>query len=111
MSIVTVKNNYQVVIPRKIRDQIGVNVGDLLEAKAERGSIVLKPKVVADHDEYTTAQRRQIDAQLANSLAESKAGKTHGPFETHQAMMNFLHEQTKRSPPKSRAKITKRPSR
>jgi len=37
MSIVTVKNKYQVVIPQGLREQIGLNVGDLLEARIERG--------------------------------------------------------------------------
>ncbi len=43
MSIVTVKNKYQVVIPRRVREQIGVAVCDILEAKLERGNITLTP--------------------------------------------------------------------
>jgi AbrB family looped-hinge helix DNA binding protein len=97
MAIVTVKNKFQVVIPRSVRNQIGVSVGDLLDARAERGRIVLKPKVVVDRDEYTPAQRRRIDAQLAKSLAEHKEGKSFGPFKTHQEMADFLHRQAKKS--------------
>jgi AbrB family looped-hinge helix DNA binding protein len=48
MSIVRVKNKYQVVIPENIRDQIGVEVGDLFEVKAERGKITLTPKSLVD---------------------------------------------------------------
>jgi AbrB family looped-hinge helix DNA binding protein len=48
MSIVRVKNNYQVVIPESVRDQIGVEVGDMLEVKAERGKITLTPKSIVD---------------------------------------------------------------
>jgi AbrB family looped-hinge helix DNA binding protein len=48
MSIVRVKNKYQVVIPESIRDQIGVEVGDMFEAKAERGKITLTPKSIVD---------------------------------------------------------------
>src|SRR5580692_7823332 len=33
-AIVTVKDKYQVVIPRHVREQIGVAIGDVLEARA-----------------------------------------------------------------------------
>jgi AbrB family looped-hinge helix DNA binding protein len=36
MSLVSVKNKFQVVIPQKVRERIGIQVGDLLEAKVER---------------------------------------------------------------------------
>jgi len=44
MSIVTVKNKFQVVIPQSVRDQVGINVGDLLEARVERGTDAISPK-------------------------------------------------------------------
>ena len=37
MTFVTVKNKYQVVIPLRVRQQIGVVIGDVLEAKAGKG--------------------------------------------------------------------------
>jgi len=111
MPIVTVKNKFQVVIPQSVRDQVGVNVGDLLEARAEGGTIVLKPKVVVDRDDYTQAQRQRIDAQLAKSLAEHKEGKSFGPFKTHQEMIDFLHQQTKQSRTRIVRKSSKRSSR
>jgi AbrB family looped-hinge helix DNA binding protein len=95
--IVTVKNKFQVVIPQSVRDQIGVSVGDVFEATAERGRIVFQPKAIVDRDEYTPAQRRRIDAQLAKSQAEHKEGKSFGPFKAHQEMVDFLHQQTRRS--------------
>jgi AbrB family looped-hinge helix DNA binding protein len=48
MAIVTVKNKYQVVIPLRVREQIGVAIGDVLEAKAVKGKIVLEPKSIVD---------------------------------------------------------------
>ena len=109
MSIVRIKNKYQVVIPESVREQIGVEVGDLFDATAEKGTIVLKPKtvVVVDRDEYAPGERRRIDAQLAKSLAEYKQGKSYGPFKTHEEMTQFLHEQAK----KSRAKAKQTPKR
>jgi len=34
LALVTVKNKFQVVIPRQVRDVIGVSAGDIFEAKA-----------------------------------------------------------------------------
>lgn len=48
MSIVRVKNKYQVVIPEPVREEIGIEVGDMLEAKVERGKITLTPKSLVD---------------------------------------------------------------
>jgi AbrB family looped-hinge helix DNA binding protein len=97
MSLVTVKNKFQVVIPQSVRDQIDVSVGDVFEATAQRGKIVFQPKAIIDRDEYTPAQRRSIDSQLKKSLAEHQAGKSFGPFKSHQDMLDFLHQQTKQS--------------
>ncbi len=102
-STVTVRSRYQVVIPQGVRDRIGVNVGDVLEATAVSGSIVLKPKAIS-HSEYTKEQRRKIDARLAKSLAEHKQGKSYGPFETHEEMVAFLHERVSAKTAKRRAR-------
>jgi len=38
-------------------------------------------------DEYTPAQRRKIDARLAKALAEVKAGRVRGPFNSADEMI------------------------
>lgn len=48
MPFVTVKKKFQVVIPVAIRRQLGIEVGDLLEVKVDRGRITLTPKMVID---------------------------------------------------------------
>jgi len=55
MQLVTVKTKYQIVIPRAIREQAGVGVGDLLEAKVEKGKITFAPKSVLDRHLATLA--------------------------------------------------------
>jgi len=79
MAIVTVKNKYQVVIPQQVRDEIGIDVGDVLEARAERGRIVFEPKSL-------------VDRGIAESLAEFEAGRGHGPFATHEEFLAALHK-------------------
>jgi AbrB family looped-hinge helix DNA binding protein len=97
--IVKVQRKGQVTIPTRIRVQMGLVDGDLVEAKAERGKIVLTPKMIVDR-EYTPAQRRIIDARLAESFEQAKTGETFGPFETHEEMIAFLHAQARKAPPK-----------
>jgi bifunctional DNA-binding transcriptional regulator/antitoxin component of YhaV-PrlF toxin-antitoxin module len=84
MAIVTVKNKYQVVIPQHVRDVIGVSVGDVFEAKAEKGRIVFEPKSI-------------VDRGIAQSIAEFKAGESLGPFPTHKAFLAALRKDTKES--------------
>src|ERR1017187_7313063 len=103
-SIVKIQRKGQVTIPTRLRAQVGLLDGDLVEAKAERGKIVLTPKLIVDR-EYTPAQRRVIDTRLAVSLEQAKKGETHGPFESHEEMITFLHGETKKARPKKRKSI------
>ncbi len=83
MSIVTVKNKYQVVIPLRVREQIGVAVGDILEAKVERGKITLTPKSV-------------VDRAIAEGLEDVRKGRVRGPFKTVDEMIDSLKGRKRR---------------
>ena len=83
MAIVTVKNKYQVVIPLRVRNEIGVKIGDVFEAKAEKGRIVFEPKSI-------------VDRGIAESMTEFKAGRSFGPFQTHERFLAALHKEAKR---------------
>ncbi len=110
-AIVKVQRKGQVTIPTRLRAQVGLADGDLVEAKAEKGKIVLTPKLIVDRtagDEYTPAQRRAIDARLTESLEQAKKGETYGPFETHEEMTAFLHRQVKK--PRTRKTRSVKPS-
>ncbi len=48
MSLVTVKPKFQVTIPAKLRDQIDLHEGDLMEATIVEDGILLRPKEVVD---------------------------------------------------------------
>lgn len=65
MSIVTVKNKYQVVIPQAIREKLGISQGDVLEAKVENGRITYTPKSVIDRIPVNKAAREQFFKQLS----------------------------------------------
>jgi AbrB family looped-hinge helix DNA binding protein len=83
MQLVTVKTKYQIVIPRAIREQAGVGIGDLLEAKVEKGKITFAPKSV-------------LDRHLAEGLEDLKKGRTHGPYKTAKDAIAALEARAKK---------------
>jgi AbrB family looped-hinge helix DNA binding protein len=83
MQLVTVKTKYQIVIPRAIRKQAGVGIGDLLEAKVEKGKITFAPKSV-------------LDRHLAEGLEDLKRGRTHGPYKSAKEAITALEARVKK---------------
>jgi AbrB family looped-hinge helix DNA binding protein len=94
MALVSVKNKYQVVIPREVREAVGVEVGDLLEAKAEAGRITLTPKSA-------------VGAGIAESLADFSAGRSYGPFKSARDLVTSLHRESAKV--RSAAKTKRKP--
>ncbi len=84
MPVVTVKNKYQVVIPARVREQVGIHVGDLLEAKAQNGKVILTPKSL-------------VDREIAEGLEDLRKGKTYGPFNSAEDMIRELHRTTRKA--------------
>ncbi len=82
MPIVAVKNKYQIVIPAKVREQVGIKVGDLLEAKVERGKITFTPKSL-------------VDREIAEGLEDIRKGRTYGPYDSPEEMIQALHGMTR----------------
>jgi AbrB family looped-hinge helix DNA binding protein len=64
MPIVTVKNKYQVVIPQALRQKLGINCGDVLEAKVERGRLTYTPKAVIDRIPAGRAEQERFFRKL-----------------------------------------------
>ena len=92
-----IQNKGQVTIPTSVRRQAGLSKGDLVNFTFQRGKIVITPKLVIDRptfptadDEYSPEQRRIIDARLAVGLADLKAGRTSGPFDTADEMIAHM---------------------
>ena len=83
MTLVAVKNKYQIVIPAKVRKEAGIKVGDLLEAKFERGKITFVPKAL-------------IDRGIAESLEDYKKGRVYGPFDTAEEAITSLQRNAKK---------------
>jgi AbrB family looped-hinge helix DNA binding protein len=95
MALVAVKNKYQIVIPRDVREAVGVEVGDLLEAKVEGGKITFTPKSV-------------VDRGIAESLADFAAGRSFGPFKTQKELISSLHRERSKILSKTKVKRKQR---
>jgi AbrB family looped-hinge helix DNA binding protein len=113
-STARIQHKGQVTIPTRVREQAGLNKGDVVEFSYQRGKIVITPKVIIDRsqfstadDEYTPAQRRIIDARLDKADKDIKAGRTRGPFTAKQAVAYIERLATKGR----RTKTSKRPRR
>ena len=84
MPLVKVKEKYQVTLPAAVRQQAGVAVGDLLEAKVQGKKITLTPKSV-------------IERELALALEDIKKGRVYGPFRSVKEMLRSLHGARRRT--------------
>src|SRR5947208_14412258 len=70
---------YQVVIPKKERDAIGLKPGDLIQSEARPdGTIVLRPKILVD---------RGLEKALAEAEADVKAGRVSKPSRSAHALV------------------------
>jgi AbrB family looped-hinge helix DNA binding protein len=112
MKTTRIQHKGQVTIPTSIRREAGLSEGDLVDFAVKGGKIVITPQVVIDRtkfpaadDEYTPAQRRMIDREIAKSLKEARAGRIVGPFETAEEFTADL----KKESAKLRAQQSNRP--
>ena len=74
---VKIGRSRQVVIPKAIHDQLGLQPGDLLEVKLSRNQVVFTPKQL-------------VDRELALALEDFKTGRYIGPFRTAKSGIQAL---------------------
>ena len=91
MPVVKVKTKYQVTLPTSVRHRVDLKVGDLLDAKVERGKITLTPKGV-------------MTSGIAEGLDDIKKGRVYGPFTSAQELLRSLHREAAKLAKKSRSR-------
>jgi len=77
---VTVGNKSALVVPPGVRRRAGLKHGDRVEFRVS-GSVIKIVQLPSADVEYTPAQRRFIDARLAESAEDLNRGRTFGPFD------------------------------
>ena len=71
MSLVKVKEKYQVTIPAEIRKVLNLEVGDYLEVEAQGTAIILKPKAVIDREREVAWERlRKLLERVHRKIGE-----------------------------------------
>ena len=91
-ALTRLSTNYQVVVPKAARDAVGLKSGDLLEARVERGGVMLRPKVLTDRPTLA-----QLKKDIAESKAAVKAGRVLGPFKSAGAAMKAVNAYARRA--------------
>lgn len=75
MPLTRVKQKGQVTIPANIREELGLHEGDYVEVTMEGSRVVLTPQEIAP-------RHPEIDAALAEGLADIQAGRVSPAFTT-----------------------------
>ncbi|MEK7576856.1 MAG: AbrB/MazE/SpoVT family DNA-binding domain-containing protein [Patescibacteria group bacterium] len=86
---------FQVTIPKKVRDAFGIQVGDFVEASVGREGILLKRKILIDHNPV-------VEAALKEALADIKAGRVSKSYKSARTLIRDAvrhgHELSKNKP-------------
>ena len=77
MSSVKIGASRQIVIPKKLYDQLGLVPGDYLDVELQDDQLVLTPKTL-------------IEKRLAEGLKDIQEGRVVGPFQSAKEAMRAL---------------------
>ena len=84
MPVVKIGVSRQVVIPRKLHDQLKLTPGDYLEVELKGGQLILTPKML-------------IEKRLAEGLEDIKKGRISRPFDSAETLIHHLHQGAKKA--------------
>ncbi len=80
----------QIVIPKQIHDELGLEAGDYLEVEiCEGGKLLVTPKDLVD-------RHPEIDKRLAEAEEDVKTGRVRGPFSTADDVIKGLRGKSKK---------------
>ena len=89
MSAVKIGASRQIVIPKKIYDELGLQPGDYMEVEMSENHLILTPKQL-------------IEKHLAEGLEDLAEGRVHGPFDSPKDVIKSLQGPTKRNAAQSK---------
>lgn len=94
MPLVKVGPKHQVVIPKAVREKLGVDPGDYVEVAFENNQAVIKRKKIVDDfpisDEPIGPKTR---ARIRQGLKDLKEGRISGPYSSMAASLADLQTQ------------------
>ena len=79
MAVVRVTRNYQVSIPKRVRDALGLEEGDLIDVQERDGEIVMVPKRLIDAAQawFWSPEWQRGEREVDEDI---RAGRVIGPF-------------------------------
>ena len=79
MPVVRITRNYQVSIPKSVRDALGLEEGDLIEVEERSGEIVMVPKKLIDAAQawFWSPEWQRGERAVDEDI---RAGRVIGPF-------------------------------
>jgi len=92
MPLIKVKSKAQITLPVKVRQALGIEEGDYLEARVEGNKVVLIPQTVVTKFPSVTLSE-QGEEMLKEALEEVKAGKVK-EHESAESLISELHHET-----------------
>lgn len=74
MSLVKVKNKYQIVIPEDVRKRLKVEIGDTLEIEEKDGVLIVKPVMVIEKSQayFWTKEWQEREREAEEAKREKK---------------------------------------
>jgi len=80
MAIIKIKQNFQITIPRSLREKFKFAVGDFVEIESKNGEIIVKPVkfVHPDQEYFYTQEWQKGEAEADKDIAR---GDVIGPFD------------------------------
>jgi AbrB family looped-hinge helix DNA binding protein len=72
---------FQVTIPKKVREALGIKAGDLVETSLGREGAVIRPVELVP-------RKVDIEKELEAAMAEVKAGRVSKPFKSARALVH-----------------------
>ena len=92
MPAVKIGTSRQVVIPKKIHDEIGLGPGDYLDVELRDGKVILTPKKLVD---------KSIEERLKESIEDVKAGRVSRRYKSARTFVRDLRRDAKKLKKKS----------
>lgn len=74
MSLVRVKNKYQIVIPENVRKRLKVEIGDTLEIEEKDGVLVVKPVMVIEKSQayFWTKEWQEMEKEAEEAKRKKR---------------------------------------
>ena len=91
MSLVKISPKHQVVIPKPVFDELGLNPGDLVDVSVAEGHIVVRPKKVLDAEDAWFFEP-ETQAELEKALKEVARGELSRPLRTQKELKDHLRK-------------------